>query len=226
MSADPTALGQQNSITAFVMKRPAQIDTLVLDCSITETHTVANDVTEHPVETGFNVTDHVRAKPDELTIEGIVTNTPFSQTQRTRIVQALGITFASATDADQILGQPGYAEAAYTSLRDVRDSGRLITITTSLRTYENMVMTSLVVPRNKDVGDALRFTAQFKRVRVVSNKLAAAKKSSSPAKTVKNGKQAPKGTDAATQKKSLAYQAKEALPKIADAVRGMMGGAP
>lgn len=215
-----------NAPTAFILKTDTSIDTVVLDCSVNEGHTAENDVTDHPVEKGFAVTDHVRNKPDTLSIEGVISNTPFSRSQQLRTVEAFGITFDSATDQDLTLGQPGYAEQGYMALRAIRDGGNLITVTTSLRTYDSMVMTSLVVPRSKDTGDALRFTAQFKLVRVVSNKLAAAKKSSSPGKKVSGGKQVAKPTDAATQKKSIAYDIKEGAPAVLNKIKGLVGGAP
>lgn len=212
--------------TALLLRTPTKIDTVVLDASVDEQHTAENDVTDHAVETGFAVSDHVRAKPDMLTIQGIVTNTPMSATARTRTIQALGITFQSATDADAIVGQPGYAEQAYAMLRAVRDTGKLITVVTSLRTYDSMVMMSLVVPRNKDTGDSLRFTAVLKQIRVVSNKLTAAKRTSSAGKKVSTGKQAPKTTAAGTQNKSIMYDIKEQAPQVVAKIKSIFGGTP
>lgn len=41
-----------------------------------ETHTYEQDVTEHPVERGFNVTDHVRPVPVKVDIEVVQSQTP------------------------------------------------------------------------------------------------------------------------------------------------------
>lgn len=197
---------------AFLFRsQPTTIDSIELGCSISETHTSKVEVTEHPVEEGFAVTDHARPMPDEVSIEGLVTDTPLSRAQQRRTVEAFGITFESASEAEHIRGQPGYAAQAYAKLLDLHDHPRLITIVTELRRYENMLMTSLAVPRNKDVGDSLRFTASFKTVRIVSNKLTVAKKTRTAPKKVSTGKQVTKKTEEPTRKKSIAFQLADSL---------------
>jgi hypothetical protein len=47
-----------------------------IDVSVREGHDIAADVTEHPVEAGANVADHIRPQPATITIEGMVTNHP------------------------------------------------------------------------------------------------------------------------------------------------------
>lgn len=195
------------AITFLLLRQLTKIDTITLDVSVAETYTGEVEVTEHPVEEGFNVVDHARAKPDMLTIEGVVSNTPLSMSQQRRLVQAAsGVQFETTTQQDQIEGQPGYAEAAFAKLEELRKTGKLVTVLTKLKTYEEMVLVSLVVPRNSTTGDALRFTAVFKHIRVVKNKLTSATIAKEPkAKAkVKTGKQVPK-PDEATKKKSIAY---------------------
>lgn len=52
------------------------IGSIWIDVSISERHALSADVTEHPVEQGSAIADHIRPKPRELTIEGFVTNHP------------------------------------------------------------------------------------------------------------------------------------------------------
>lgn len=52
---------------------------LVLDVAISEQHRSSATATEHPVEQGVNITDHIRPEADELTLEGFVSNTPIRQ---------------------------------------------------------------------------------------------------------------------------------------------------
>lgn len=47
-----------------------------LDAVISEGHESSADVTEHPVEAGVAITDHVRRKLRTLEIQGVVTSTP------------------------------------------------------------------------------------------------------------------------------------------------------
>ena len=147
----------------------AIIDALVLDASVKEEHLAEVEVTDHPVEQGAAVSDHARPKPEELTIEGLVSNTPLNFIQARRSVTSEGFTWTTSAQTNAIRGNPGNAEAAYVTLRAMRDAPRLLTIITALRSYDNMVMTSLKIPRDKDTGDVLKFTAKFKQVRIVTN---------------------------------------------------------
>jgi hypothetical protein len=52
------------------------IGTIWIDVSLSETHQLSAQVTEHPVEDGVNITDHIRPQPRSIQIEGIVTNHP------------------------------------------------------------------------------------------------------------------------------------------------------
>jgi hypothetical protein len=51
--------------------------TLELDVDLQESHDLASDITEHPVEEGADVTDHVRPRLRRVTLEGYVSDTPW-----------------------------------------------------------------------------------------------------------------------------------------------------
>ena len=69
---------------------PTMIGDLALDCTVTETHTATSTVTEHPVESGANITDHIRPDPVQLSITGIVSDTPIGSRQVQRAVSVGG----------------------------------------------------------------------------------------------------------------------------------------
>lgn len=48
------------------------------DCTGSEEHTQAAEVTEHPVEVGADITDHVRPLRVKLNLTGTITNTPIN----------------------------------------------------------------------------------------------------------------------------------------------------
>jgi hypothetical protein len=142
----------------------AQLGAIVLDASISEQHSAEVEVTEHPVEKGANIADHLRPKPEVLTIEGLVTNTPLDPSAAL-VRRTQGSTqFDSRAEL-----QPERAGQAYADLRALKDSGELVTVVTSLRTYENMALRSLSVPRDARSGQALRFTATLVQVRTVTS---------------------------------------------------------
>lgn len=175
------------AVTLLSNLRRAKIDALELDASLSETHASDVDVTEHPVEQGANISDHARKLPHKLTLEGIVTNTP------------IGV---GAVPGNQ------RAETAYRQLLELE--GKLITVVTTLRTYTDVTITSLVVPRNAELGDSVRFTAVLKQVTVAKSKTVAVLTSTTRGRPKANqGKQATNAAGEATVQKSILKKASE-----------------
>lgn len=123
----------------------------VIDAATTERHEYPNEVTDIPVEDGADVSDHSRARPVNLTITGIVSDTPIGPVASQRTANSL-----PSSDAREHLVK-------------IRDEQEPITVVTSLGTFDSMLITSLVFPRDSKNGDALRFQATFKQVIIVTN---------------------------------------------------------
>lgn len=176
-------------VTILYKVTRAQIGALVLDASVQETHVANVEVTKHPVEQGAAISDHAREEPETVTIEGLVSNTPIGEAER----RAAG---------DQVKGQPGRASQALEQLLQMKKARELIDLVTGLRTYSNMLMTGLTIPRNAKQGEVLQFSAQFIQVRVVRSETA--KLTSIPKKPttkVKKSNQVTKPTPPATKAK-------------------------
>jgi hypothetical protein len=147
------------SLATLVFKtKNVKIDSLVVDCTISESHEASVTVTKHPVEDGAKITDHARPEPVTLTIEGMVSNTPIAS------VFTTGGAIYSA-------GAQGPVQSAYKMLIDLHDNPRLIDIVTKLRTYHNMILTSLKIPRDAKTGDVIRFSANFQEIRTVQTQI-------------------------------------------------------
>lgn len=54
------------------------VDSIKFDLLIDEQHTMENAVTEHAVEDGSLISDHIQIKPRKGSLTGFVTNTPFT----------------------------------------------------------------------------------------------------------------------------------------------------
>jgi hypothetical protein len=135
-----------------------------LDATLSENHTLTNEVTEFPVEQGFNISDHVIRKPEKLTIEGFVTNTPVSEG-----VAPLGVD--RVLDClNALLDMAGFSQAQYVNTQqEFLKVAQTLTIITGLRTYFDMVITSVVMPRTKDLSKySMKFTVDLQRMVIVS----------------------------------------------------------
>lgn len=164
-------MANSNGVTLFWQPTKAQIASIVLDASIKEVHHSEVDSTDSPVEQGVDVTDHLRAKPDTVTITGMVTNFPLNTgsptTDSVQITTAQGTVTSSNTSAAQWV--PGTAENAYAQLLALKGSATLVTVVTALRVYSNMALKSLDVPRDAAIGESLQFTAVLKEIQIVQN---------------------------------------------------------
>lgn len=130
-----------------------KIDHYAIDAALSEDHDLEAAVTEFPVEEGAAVTDHVRLKPRTVTIKGIVTNTPIGAV-------------ADFRGGSNLLP----TEEALVVLEAIYEAKEEVTIETSLKTYDRMVLEKLSIPRDGSTGDALMFTATFRQVTIESNK--------------------------------------------------------
>lgn len=146
---------------------PVYINALRLDASISEQHTYAAEVTEFPVESGGAIVDHVRPVPIEVTIEGVVSNTPIGELAINRSLET-----ASFTDTDGTVKvyEESPVSKALAMLEGLYADRVPVEIVTSLKTYKNMAMVSIDIPRDASGGgdNAIRFTATFKQIMMVT----------------------------------------------------------
>lgn len=162
---------------------------VILDASISETHSSSADITKHPVENGFSITDHIRPLPPKLSITALVSNTPLSSPDANTTF-SVGQSSATYTTnngqqfAVKVSTFSNRFERPITiadALRSALESGEaLFTVTTTLKQYENLGCTSFSAPRNAALGDALQFTMEFEQLRFVDAQNVEALPSKSP----------------------------------------------
>lgn len=162
---------------------------LVLDASPSQSHSREAEVTDHAVETGGVVTDHVRQRPRSLKLDGV-----------------------------------SLAADAYSTLNRLMDLATLVTVSTSLETYDSMVLVGLAVPRDATTGDALRFSATFRRI-VFADSQRVTIRLPTPGARVNRGKQATTPTSAETQRKGKAKAKKyrTTVKKLGSGLSDLLG---
>ena len=116
---------------------------IVFDGTVAELHGRQADITEHEVEEGADVSDHIRLRPIEITIEAIVSASPMNSTW----------------SLDRPL-------KAWEILTGAVGTGQLFTVSTELETYANMAIQEI---SNRQAAEfAIRPTVIMRQVRIVA----------------------------------------------------------
>jgi len=127
--------------------QPNEIGAITLDATLQEVHSRTADITDHPVEGGGTIQDHITNAPKRVEMTGFVTNTP---------VTILGI----GSSADRV-------QSAFDELERIFDSREPFTVVSGYKVYENMAFESLDMPRRRE--GAIRFTARLKQLTITQS---------------------------------------------------------
>jgi hypothetical protein len=191
------------------------LELLKIDATRAEEHTFKSKATQHEVEDGANISDHVIKGGRMVTLNGVISDDPISITAAavggiSGITGSLvgGLGGAVATGAISKIGSELISTGSKPSkdaidiLEYIYEENIPLMITTSLKTYTNMIMESLTVPRNSRNANSLEFSASFKEIRIVENEVveipASATEAEGAVKEAKGGKKPSVEPDAQT----------------------------
>ena len=133
-----------------------------VDATSSIQHNMTNVTTNHAIEDGSDVTDHIINRPDTLSVSGVISDSPssFFAIGNPLITSALN----GGKISKQVLDD---------YFLKARNDKLLFSITTGLRAYENLVMTSFSVTETAQTANSLNFTASFTVVKFVNAQIVA-----------------------------------------------------
>jgi len=118
------------------------------DASLTENFNRSAEVTTHPVEQGSDTTDNVRVLPQNITINGWVSDNPIQFAASLRTGPAPRTRVADA----------------YETLNRIMDAKTPVRVVTSLKSFDDMILTNIDVTRDKDSGQILDATITLQQI--------------------------------------------------------------
>ena len=133
---------------------PQRRGVLYIDGTSREEYIGTTEVTTHPVEEGFEISDHVRGESRTVTLDCVISSNPTN-----------------------ILLQARTPAAVRETLENLRYYGAICSITNddnAAESYHNMLITSLRETRDDKSGDSLFVTIDFQEVRQVETQIIAA----------------------------------------------------
>lgn len=195
----------------FVFTEGTAKEVIVVDASVSETHSFPATATNYPVEKGAAVADNVRAEPIRLRVEALIADFPLKSSGRQQV------SVSGAQQVDRPAEQLRTSTAVLKKLRDIQERGVLVDVETGLREYKNMVLEGMEVPRDKSLKNAIRANLSFKQIRIVETdtvKVTKAKDAKGQGK-IRGGPKSTKPADSAGDKKSLAAKVYDSISALA-----------
>jgi hypothetical protein len=128
------------------------------------------EITEFPVETGVNISDHVRPKPITIKLDCVIGNMEIPSGS------AHAVLMYQRQQGFQVVTQPTVLRAgdeARITLDAIWSNGGILSLTlgegVNARQYNNMAISSLVFSEETKKGDALHFQMTMKEIIMVQN---------------------------------------------------------
>jgi hypothetical protein len=132
--------------------RRISIGGIVVDATLEELHEYNATVTQHPIEEGGFVTDHVYENPRKVRIKGEITDSP--------------VVFFSVLG-----GVSNRRIEAYDQLLALYQTNDIVTIVTGLKIYNDMVIQALSFPRDPATGERLNFVIELEQIKKVASQI-------------------------------------------------------
>jgi len=130
------------------------IGDIEIDVFTNESTTAGVRTTEHPVEQGANINEHIIIEPLTFSISGVVSTT------RAKPLDILGAVTRFSRDTRR-------SSVAWEDLLELQRNREPFTLVTNLKLYENIVIENLTTDQDKDTSNALFFTATFRELILV-----------------------------------------------------------
>lgn len=131
-------------------KTPASLNGIKFDAIISRETSYEADVPEYPVEDGYYTSDAVLRKPITLNVTAFISDNPVTWKKQLKETDRLAKTLKK--------------------LENLYFEGKLVTFTTSKRTYTSMAITNLTVPETSEMANAVEVQFTLKQIRIVKSK--------------------------------------------------------
>lgn len=135
-----------------------KIGELEVQTALEEVYFDSLQTSEHPVEANASITDHAFKRPSELML-----TCGWSNSNLKAILGAIESLFTGGT-----MSKSDYVTGVYSQLLKLQQDRIPLTITSTLRVYDNMLITGLTARRDQRTSQILFVEAQLRELIIVS----------------------------------------------------------
>lgn len=134
------------------------------DLFISERHEMRFRVSDHPLQDGAVISDHIHKELQTVTIEGMFTNHPMRKLEETNQVK-----FKDEYATSEVKNTlPNRALQKFEELKLLAQYKTPVRLVCSLQKYPKMVITSLKYERDSKSGSSIRFTMELREIKIVN----------------------------------------------------------
>lgn len=167
--------------TVYLVPDDPRFDAIGFDVTKAENHEEQTTLTTNPVESGAVVNDHAIDEPAAFSCQVFVTNTPIRKTffadgdvspveATVRAYQGLGIVRGEPLrlSAFTMTRKADLVTEMHDRLTKIRKARAVLSVLTSTRQYDSMVLVNVSLPRGERSIGGGTFTLTFQQLRVVN----------------------------------------------------------
>lgn len=133
---------------------------------ISEDHELNFRISEHPLQDGATVSDHVHREPYKVSIEGMFTNHPLKKSWEVNEVK-----FKDEYATSEVRSTlSNTALANFEKVKELAKKREPVRLVCSLEVYPKMIVTSIKAQRDSKSGSSIRFTMTLQEIKTVSLK--------------------------------------------------------
>lgn len=136
---------------------------ILMDATISASHSYKSEIAKNPIEDGSDITDHINNKLPSYTLEGIITDTPLG-------LPIIGNAQNIARRISEIFGKNSRSINGMDSLLLLRDKKIPFTVTSGVKLYENMAFETLDFIEDETTGQAIKISATIQQIQIANSK--------------------------------------------------------
>ena len=144
----------------------SKVTDVACNLKITKKHSLKFRVSDHPLQDGSTISDHVHQEMQECTVEGMFTNHPLRKLEEVNEVKFKDE--YATSDVKPTVSNTALAN--FEKLKLLAKQRKPVRLVCSLEIYPKMVITGIDYDRDSKSGSSIRFTMTLRELKTVSLK--------------------------------------------------------
>lgn len=166
----PASIFFQKDGFGLIPKQEGDFDALAFDLLIDESHMLEFDVSDHAVENGAVISDHIQRRLMSIEVIGLFTNHSISRNAyvsdgKIKEKDSIELVDVESAKGQPVEGRPNECLEKWKALNQLAKQKSKVRLVTSLEVYDEMIIESLSTRRGPEDGDSIKFSLRLREIR-------------------------------------------------------------